>query len=447
MTLAEKIRTRKAKVAVIGIGYVGLPLGVEIARTGFPTVGIDTDPAKVRAVNAGKSFIEDVPDADVAEVVKAGRLRASSSYAACANCDIINICVPTPFTATKDPDVSYIESSGRLVARGLKPGRLVILRSTTYPETTERILLPILEQSGLKAGRDFHLAFAPERIDPGNKHFTTRTTPVVVGGLTRRCTELTRRFYEQVVDEVYPVSSPRAAEMSKLLENIFRSVNIALVNELALMCERMGNLDIWEIVEAASSKPYGFMPFYPGPGIGGHCILIDPYYLSWKAREYDFHSNFIELAAETNEGMPYHVADRLLEILGTNGVPASRAKLLILGAAFKRDVEDTRHSPAIKVMELLLGKVRRINYHDPHVPVLDINGRRFRSVRLTDAALKAADCVLVLTDHSAFEYDRILKHSRLIFDCRNAIKRRKSRKLHTLGNRLTDRAGRPPRRG
>ncbi|HDR00247.1 MAG TPA: nucleotide sugar dehydrogenase [candidate division WOR-3 bacterium] len=435
MTLAEKIRTHQASVAVIGIGYVGLPLGVEIARTGFPTVGIDVDRSKVRAVNAGRSFIEDVPDSDVTEVVKSGRLRATTDYAACADCDVINICVPTPFTATKDPDVSYIVESGRLIARHLKRGDLVILRSTTYPETTEKVLLPVLETSGLKAGRNFHLAFAPERIDPGNKHFTTRTTPVVVGGLTQRCTKLARQFHEQFVSEVYPVSSPRAAEMSKLLENIFRSVNIALVNEMALMCERMGGIDIWEVVKAASSKPYGFMPFYPGPGIGGHCILIDPYYLSWKAREYDFHSNFIELAAQTNESMPYHVADRLLEVLGTNGIPASRARLLILGAAFKRDVEDTRHSPAIKVMEILTSKVKTIRYHDPHVPELAINGRCARSTPLTDAALRAADCVLILTDHSAFDYDRILLKGRLILDCRNAIKQRGPKKLYTLGDR------------
>ena len=435
MTLAQKIEQRKATVAVIGIGYVGLPLSVEIAREGFPTIGIDVDAAKVKTVNAGRSFIEDVPHRDVAGVVKTGRLHATTDYAACAEADIINICVPTPFTATKDPDVSFIEQSGRLIARYLKKGRLVILRSTTYPETTEKVLLPILEESGLKAGRDFHLSFAPERIDPGNKQYTTRTTPVVVGGITPRCTKLTAQFYRHIVNDVYPVSSPRAAEMTKLLENIFRSVNIALVNELALMCERMGGLDIWEVVRAASSKPYGFMPFYPGPGIGGHCILIDPYYLSWKAREYDFHSNFIELAAETNEGMPYFVADRVLEVLGTNGIPASKAKLLILGAAFKRDVEDTRHSPAIKVMEILLDKVRTIRYHDPFVPALTMNNRDFRSVPLTDAALRAADCVLILTDHTAFDYDRILARSRLILDCRNAVKKRGPKKLYTLGYR------------
>jgi UDP-N-acetyl-D-glucosamine dehydrogenase len=438
MKLSEKIAQRKARVAIVGIGYVGLPLCVEIAGEGYPTVGIDVDEKKVNAVRRGRSFIEDVPSKDIKAVIKNGKLKTTTEYSACARCDIINICVPTPFTASKDPDVTYIEESGRNVAKYLRKGSLVILRSTTYPETTEKVLLPVLETSGLKAGRDFHLAFAPERVDPGNKVFTTRTTPVVVGGLTRKCTELARQFYATVVDDVFPVSSPRVAEMSKLLENIFRSVNIALVNELALMCERMGNVDIWEVVAAASSKPYGFMPFYPGPGIGGHCILIDPYYLAWKAREYDFHSNFIELAAETNESMPYRVADRLLEVLGTNGVPSSKARLLILGAAFKRDVEDTRNSPAIKIMEILMDKVKRIDYHDPYVPTLDICGKRYRSVPMTPTTLRRADCVVILTDHTCFDYRKVLKESRLILDARNAIKRRAS-KLYTVGYRKVKR--------
>jgi len=435
MDLETRIRRNKARVGIVGIGYVGLPLCVEIPRAGFPTVGIDVDKSKVTAVSKGRSYIEDVPSRDIKDVVDRGLLEATTDYRACSRCDVINICVPTPFTASKDPDVSFIEDAGRRVARHMRKGQLIILRSTTYPETTESVLLPILEGKGRKVGRDFHLAFVPERVDPGNKTFTTRTTPVVVGGVTAKCTRLASAFYRQVVDNVFPVSSPRVAEMSKLLENIFRSVNIALVNELAQMCERMGNIDIWEVVAAASTKPFGFMPFYPGPGIGGHCILIDPYYLAWKAREYDFHSNFIELAAQTNESMPYRVADRLLEVLGTNDIPASRAKLLLLGAAFKRDVEDTRHSPAIKVMEILLDKVKRIDYHDPYVPELDINGRKFRSRRLTRAALRAADCVVVLTDHSCFDYDTILKESRLILDARNAIKRRGRKKLYTLGFR------------
>ncbi|OYD16079.1 UDP-N-acetyl-D-glucosamine dehydrogenase [candidate division WOR-3 bacterium JGI_Cruoil_03_51_56] len=433
MDLANKILKRKARVAIIGIGYVGLPLCVEIARAGYRTTGIDINSKKVNAVRRGRSFIDDVPTRDVAAVVDDSMLEATTDYRVCRNCDIIIICVPTPFTPTKDPDISYIKESGRSVARYLKPGQLIILRSTTYPETTEKILQPILEQNKLKAGKDFCLSFVPERIDPGNKKFTTRTTPIVVGGVTKSCTRLTELFFSQFVDKVFPVSSPRVAEMSKLLENIFRSVNIALVNELAKMCERMGNIDIWEVIEAASTKPFGFMPFYPGPGIGGHCILVDPYYLSWKAREYDFHSNFIELAAETNESMPYLVTDRLLEVLGTNGIPCSRARLLVLGAAFKKDVGDIRNSPAIKVMKIFMNKVRRIDYHDPYVAELEIGNKKLKSVPLTRAALRRADCVLILTDHTCFDYRMIFKESTLILDARHAIRRRGASKLYTLG--------------
>jgi UDP-N-acetyl-D-glucosamine dehydrogenase len=435
VNLAKKIHEREAKVAVIGIGYVGLPLSIEIARAGFETVGVDVDKTKVAAVLKGKSFIGDVKDSDVAEVKRNGKFTATTDFKVLASCDIVNICVPTPFTATKDPDVSFIEAAGREVARHFKPGQLVILRSTTYPETTEKVLQPILDCKGRKVGRDYFLSFVPERIDPGNHRFNTKTTPVVVGGVTKACTDLTVDFYSRFVERVVPVSSPRAAEMSKLLENIFRSVNIALVNEMAMMCDRMGNIDIWEVINAASSKPFGYMPFYPGPGIGGHCILIDPYYLAWKAREYDFHSNFIELAAETNEGMPFYVADRITEVLGINGIAASKARLLILGAAFKGNVEDTRHSPAIKVMELTQDKVKSITYHDPWVPQIRINGRKSRSVPLTAQALKTADCVVILTDHKCFDYDFIFKHSRLILDARNAIQRRGAKKLYTLGNR------------
>ncbi len=436
-SLEEKIQKHQAKVAVIGIGYVGLPLAVEIARTGFETTGIDVDPKKVAAVNHGRSFIGDITDADVAEMVEAKRLHATTDYRICGECDVINICVPTPFTASKDPDVSYIISAGNEVARELHPGQLIVLRSTTYPETTEKVLLPILEKTGLKVGKEFFLSFAPERIDPGNKKWTIRNTPVVVGGVTKRCTYLTQLFYAQFVEKVIPVSSPRVAEMSKLLENIFRSVNIALVNELARMCDRMGDIDIWEVINAASSKPFGFMPFYPGPGIGGHCILIDPYYLAWKAREFDFHSNFIELAAETNEAMPFFVVDRILEILGVNGIPARDARLLLIGAAFKRDVDDTRHSPAIKVMELLLPKVKKIEYADPYVPMITIEGKTFKARPLTASLLKKADCVVILTDHTVFDYDLILRESRLILDTRNAIKKRGIKKLYTLGYRVT----------
>lgn len=435
MSLSEKILKRKAVVGIVGLGYVGLPLAIEIARAGYRVIGIDVDKKKVTMINAGESFIEDVESCDLAPLVRAGWIKAYTRYAVCRDCDIINVCVPTPFTKAKDPDNSYIISSGREIAKYLKRGSLVVLRSTTYPETTEKEFLPELEKSGLELGKGFFLAFAPERIDPGNKRFTTRTTPVVVGGVTKTCTKMAALFYSQFVDQVFPVSSPRVAEMEKLLENIFRSVNIALVNELALLCERMGGVNVWEVVEAASTKPFGFMPFYPGPGIGGHCILIDPYYLAWKAREYDFHSNFIELAAQTNESMPFRVAERLVEVLGVNGMPVARARILVLGAAFKRNVGDTRESPAIKVMQLLVGKVKKIAYNDPYVPALKLDGRQYRSAPVTRAALRRYDCVLVLTDHAKYDYGMIAKHARLILDTRNAIRKPGLKKLYTLGYR------------
>jgi UDP-N-acetyl-D-glucosamine dehydrogenase len=433
--LNDRILKRKAKVAIVGMGYVGLPLGIEIARSGFPVVGIDLDPKKTAALKAGKSYIEDVPSSDVKQLVDKGLLTASTSYAACRDCDIINVCVPTPFTKAKDPDNSFIHSAGREIAKYLKPDALVVLRSTTYPETTEKEFLPLLEVTGRKVGRDFYLAFVPERIDPGNTKFTTRTTPVVVGGVTRDCTRMAELFYAQFVEKVFPVSSPRVAEMEKLLENIFRSVNIALVNELAMLCERMGNVNVWEVIEAASTKPFGFMPFYPGPGIGGHCILIDPYYLAWKAREYDFHSNFIELAAQTNESMPFRVAERLIDVLGHNSIAVAQARILVLGAAFKKNVADTRESPAVKVMQLLLDDVKSMSYNDPWVPALKLNGRVFRSVPVSPSTLKKYDCVVILTDHAKYDYEMIARHARLILDARNAVKQPGLKKLYTLGYR------------
>jgi len=433
MDLQSKILKRTAKVGIVGMGYVGLPLAVEIAKVGYPVLGIDTDKNKVRLINLGKSFIEDVSSEELLPLILSKKILTYDNYRICKNCDIINICVPTPFTKSKDPDVSYIVNAGEEIAKHLKPRQLIILRSTTYPETTEKVLQPILERTGLKAGKDFYLSFAPERIDPGNRTFTTKTTPVVVGGVTNTCTKLSELFYNQFVDKVIAVSNPRVAEMSKLLENIFRSVNIALVNELALMCERMGNIDVWEVIEAAKSKPFGYMPFYPGPGIGGHCILIDPYYLAWKAREYDFHSNFIELAAQVNENMPFKVVDRLFEVFGEQCVCAKTASLFIVGAAFKKNVGDTRHSPAIKVMQLLADKVKNISYNDPYVPVLKINEKTYKSEKLTAKTLKKADCVLILTDHNLYDAKFILQHSRLILDTRNLIKTRGSKKVYTLG--------------
>jgi UDP-N-acetyl-D-glucosamine dehydrogenase len=435
MQLSEKILKRKAQVAIVGMGYVGLPLAIEIARAGYKVVGIDVDKRKVDAINAGESFIEDVPSAELKPLVAKKLIACGTSYAPCRQSDVINVCVPTPFTKAKDPDNSYIVNAGKEIAKYLKPDTLIVLRSTTYPETTEKEFLPELEKSGLKVGKDFYVAFAPERIDPGNTSFNTANTPVVVGGVTPTCTKLTELFYSQFVSRVVPVSSPRVAEMEKLLENIFRSVNIALVNELAMLCERMGGINVWEVIEAASTKPFGFMPFYPGPGIGGHCILIDPYYLSWKAREYDFHSNFIELAAQTNENMPFRVVARLIEILGANGIPANRARVLVLGAAFKKNVADIRESPAIKVIRLLLGKVKRLAYNDPYVPELNLSGKIHKSVPVTPAELKKHDCVAILTDHSRYDYPMIADHARLILDTRNAVKKPGLKKLYTLGYR------------
>jgi len=435
MELKEKIEKKQAVVGVIGLGYVGLPLAIAIGEAGFSVIGIDIDKEKIKQLRMGKSYLEDVKGEAIKNLIKKGILKVYSDYQKIKDCDIINIAVPTPFTSTKDPDISYIIEAGKEISKRMRKGQLIILRSTTYPETTEKVLKPILDESGLKIGKDYFLAFAPERIDPGNKVWTIKNTPVVVGGVTEKCTYLTKIFYEKIVDQAFPVSSPRVAEMAKLLENIFRSVNIALVNELALLCERMGNINVWEVIEAASTKPFGFMPFYPGPGIGGHCILVDPYYLSWKAREYDFHVNFIELAAETNEYMPFFVVDKLFDILGQNKIKIKDAEILILGAAFKRNVSDTRNSPAIKIISLLEGKVKKIYYNDPYVPVLKINEKKYRSVKLNKNLLKRVACVVIVTDHSSYDYDWLLKNAKLIFDTRNAIKKR-NKKVYLLGCNL-----------
>ncbi len=432
MELKEKILKKEAIVGVVGLGYVGLPLIIAIGEAGFKTIGIDTDKEKVAKVKRGESYLEDVKSEEIKNLIKKGLLKAYNTYEKIEECDIINIAVPTPFTPTKDPDISSIIDAGKEISKRMRKGQLIILRSTTYPETTEKVLKPILDKSGLKIGKDYFLSFAPERIDPGNKIWTIKNTPVVVGGVTEKCTYLTKIFYEKIVNKVVPVSSPRVAEMAKLLENIFRSVNIALVNELALLCERMGNINVWEVISAASTKPFGFMPFYPGPGIGGHCILVDPYYLSWKAKEYDFHLNFIELAAETNEYMPFFVVNKLFDILGQNKVKIKDAEILILGAAFKRDVSDTRNSPTIKIISLLEGKVKKIYYNDPYVPTLKVNNKEYHSVKLSKNLLKKVDCVLIATDHSIYNYNWLLENARLIFDTRNAIKK-KNKKVYLLG--------------
>jgi UDP-N-acetyl-D-glucosamine dehydrogenase len=424
-TLAIKIADKSARVAVIGLGYVGLPLATGFAKAGYPVVGLDVDERKIAALNEGRSYIQDVESADVAAMVQAGRLVASSDYEVLREADAIFICVPTPFDAMKAPDLIYIEQAARGIAPRLRPGHLVILQSTTYPGTTEEFVLPILEESGLKAGQEFYLAFSPERINPGDTQFTVENTPKVVGGLTPQCTELARALLAQLFAHVHVVSSPRAAEMSKLLENIFRSVNIALVNELALLSERMG-MDLWEVIEAAKTKPFGFMPFYPGPGVGGHCIPVDPYYLSWKAREYDFYTKFIELAAEVNQAMPYHVVDLVAQALSRQGRALDGAQVLVLGVAFKRDIDDARNSPAERVIELLLSRGAAVSYHDPYVPRYRVGRDVFHreecwleSVALTDEALAAADCVIVVAGHKVVDYGRVLRQARLVVDTVN----------------------------
>ena len=435
MELEARIKDKSATIGIIGLGYVGLPLAVEFADKGFQVTGIDNDPAKAELINSGRNYIDDVADDKLEKVVKAGKLAAVTDYAGIGQIDVIYICVPTPFTQNKEPDVSFIEHATRGIASGLRKEQLIILKSTTFPETTEGIVQPILEETGMKVGEDFFLAFSPERIDPGNKKWTTATTPVVVGGVTRTCTDLAAAANHAIIDKVVKVSSPRVAEMEKLLENIFRSVNIALVNEMARLCDRMGGIDIWEVVDAAATKPYGYMPFYPGPGIGGHCILIDPYYLSWKAREYDFHTQFIELAATTNEDMPFYVLGLIRRALSQVGAPFENGNILILGVAFKKDVDDTRESPALKIMKFLKQRgARNISYNDPHVPKLVLHDETYTSVELTEETVSKADVVVITTNHSAYDIEFIAEHAKAIVDTRNMTKNLKDKsKVAKLG--------------
>jgi UDP-N-acetyl-D-glucosamine dehydrogenase len=413
-------------VAVIGLGYVGLPLAVGFAKAGYPVLGLDVDQRKLAALRQEYSYIQDVDSGDVAAVVKDGRFKVTSDYDLLSAVQAIIICVPTPFDAMKAPDLVYIERATRGITSRLQAGQLVILQSTTYPGTTEEYVLPILEESGLKAGVDFFLAFSPERINPGDTQFNVENTPKVVGGLTPRCTELARALLAQLFAHVHTVSTPRAAEMSKLLENIYRSVNIALVNELALLSERM-EIDLWEVIEAAKTKPFGFMPFYPGPGVGGHCIPVDPYYLSWKAREYDFYTKFIELAAEVNQAMPNHVVSLVAQALSKEGKALNGSQVLILGVAFKRDIDDARNSPAERIIELLLKQGAQVSYSDPHVPHFRVgrdvfcpDERWLDSVELTDEVLAAADCVVIVAGHQATDYAQVVRHAPVVVDTVNA---------------------------
>jgi UDP-N-acetyl-D-glucosamine dehydrogenase len=423
--LLDRIQSRAARVGVVGLGYVGLPLAVEFARSGFRVAGIDLDARKVAAVARGESYIPDVRSADVLELRSSGRLSASSDFAVVADLDTINICVPTPLRKTKDPDMSYIVSAVEAIAAHLHPGMLIILESTTYPGTTEEVLQPLLERTGLKAGVDFFLAFSPERVDPGNGVYTTRNVPKVVGGMTAQCSELARALYGAAIDTVVPVSSPRVAEMVKLLENTFRAVNIGLVNELALMCDRLG-IDVWEVVDAAKTKPFGFMPFYPGPGLGGHCIPIDPFYLSWKARQTGFEPRFIELAGQVNSAMPHAVVDKIADALNVHKKPLNGSHVLVIGVSYKRDIDDIRESPSLDVMGLLRAKGARVSYADPHVPSLSgrawPGGCDLESTPIDASTLAGVDCVAILTDHRRIDYATLVAAAPLIVDTRNAVK-------------------------
>jgi len=412
-------------VAIIGLGYVGLPLAVAFGRAGVPIVGVELSRSKVDDLNAGRSYIPDVPSIDIAALVKEKLLRATTDYAVVGEAEAIFICVPTPYDAAKAPDLSFIISAAEGIVPHLQKGQLVVLQSTTYPGTTDEVVLPILERSGLKVDADFDLAFSPERIDPGNTKFNAINTPKVVGGVNERATQRAAELLKRIGAPVEIVSSARAAEMTKLLENIFRSVNIALVNEIALLCERM-NMDVWEVIRAASTKPFGFMPFYPGAGVGGHCIPIDPLYLSWKAREYDFHTNFIDLAAEVNESMPYHVVELVMHSLSQRGRGIKNSRVLVLGVAFKHDIDDPRNSPAERVIELLLQRGAQVQYHDKYVPQYNIGPDVFRREKLTltsipldDAVLKDSDSVVIVTGHRNVDYQHVIDLAPSVVDCCN----------------------------
>ncbi len=422
--LKRKLSTTDVVGGVIGLGYVGLPLVRHLCEAGYKVIGYDVDLQKVDQLNRGESYIKHVTSEWIAEKVSSGLFEATSDFSRLEEADCLSICVPTPLNRNSEPDLQYVCSTVESITKCLRPGQLVILESTTYPGTIEELVLPILARSGLKVGEGFFLAYSPEREDPGNERFTIKNIPKVVGGVTDACTELTSMYYDRVFESVIKVRSPATAELTKLLENIFRSVNIALVNELKILCHRMG-IDVWEVIEAASTKPFGFMPFYPGPGLGGHCIPIDPFYLSWKAREYDFVTRFIELAGEINTAMPYYVVSRVMDALNDRGVALRGSKVLILGIAYKKDIDDPRESPAVKIIELLKERGAIIDYNDPlipRIPPMRKHDLKLESVELTNETLAEYDCVLIVTDHSAYEYDRIVDYSRLVVDTRNATR-------------------------
>lgn len=426
--LMSRIEGKSATVGVIGLGYVGLPLAVGLGKVGLAVAGLDVSQQKVDQINQGRSTIPDVTSEDLTALVQAGQLTATTDYDVLKEVDVIFICVPTPFDLMKAPDLTFVHQASAGIAPRLRPGHLVVLQSTTYPGTTEEIVKPILEETGLVAGQDFFLAFSPERIDPGRQDFTVENTPKVVGGINPASADLAGRLFAKLTPQIHLVSSPRAAEMTKLLENIFRSVNIALVNELAVLSERM-EIDFWEVIEAAKTKPFGFMPFYPSAGVGGHCIPVDPYYLSWKAREYDFYTRFIELAAEVNGDMPYHTVTLIRQGLNRFGRNLRNANILVLGVAFKPDIDDARNSPAERIIELLLKEGAHVSIHDPFAPHFKVGGDvvlkdvvEFESVHLTPELLTGSDCCVIVTGHHNIDYDWVVRQSNLVVDTANATK-------------------------
>ncbi len=420
-TLLDKIERREAVISVIGLGYVGLPLAVEFAKEGYCVIGIDVDAEKVRLLNAGISYIPDIPTEDVAGLVHKGLLKATTDYSVLKDVDAISICVPTPLRKTKDPDVSYIIAAAEQIARYSHPGLLIVLESTTYPGTTDELIIPRLVSNGFKVGEDVFICFSPERIDPGNKTYGVRNTPKIMGGSTPACLEVAMALYSKAIDRVVPVSSTRAAEMVKLLENTFRSVNIGLVNEMAVMCAKLG-VSVWEVIEAASTKPFGFMTFYPGPGLGGHCIPIDPLYLSWKLKTLNYNARFIELASEVNSQMPLYVVSKVMDALNEVRKPVNGSRILVLGAAYKRDINDLRESPALDVIRLLQERGAEVSYHDPYVPDLRHEGVDMQSIELTAEVLRTADCVVIVTDHTTYDWGWIAREAPIIVDTRNALK-------------------------
>jgi UDP-N-acetyl-D-glucosamine dehydrogenase len=428
--LEEKIRARRARVGIVGLGYVGLPLAVEFARAGFSVTGIDVSRAKTEQVNRGDSYVGDVPSEVLRPLVESGNLRATTDFSVVLDLDTINICVPTPLRKTKDPDMSYIVSACQEIAGHFHPGLLVILESTTYPGTTDELVLPMLAKSGLQVGQDFFLCFSPERVDPGNPQYQTANIPKVVGGVTPACTEMGRLFYAQALERVVPVSSTQVAEMVKLLENTFRMINIGLANEIALMCDRMG-VNVWEVIDAAATKPFGFMPFYPGPGLGGHCIPIDPFYLSWKTKQAGIEARFIELAGYVNGQMPHFVLSKVQNALNEAAKPLKGSRVHVMGVAYKRNIDDVRESPALDLLLLLRQRGAVVSYSDPYVPMLALDGIDLQAESLADGAAKA-DCVVIVTDHAVFDYQAMVKQARLIVDTRNALKGLTSEKIVRL---------------